>query len=325
MTTMELTILAAFAVVILLLIVGLVLWQKHFTSQQDTLQNVAKILEEIDRTLKTFDTNQPLPEEAVLETEIGQQEPAPEETAETGAAEQVQLADADDSSQEALPEQEEQAGKQEDGELQLEEASEQSVQQDPVEMAEAADAAGQQEEPEQLENSEDQQASERIEEEPIQEGTELEQQEPIEAGSVDEASPEKEEETPEELCEQKEDASAEAELLTKKLAAELEELQELQRSQKELTTLESRENDQDKKETAEDETEMPEDVSSAEEMGMESKDISQLLAAASEETEKTPAISEMDMGRRIHESAIYNVGKSGKAYTEEELEKLIRE
>lgn len=312
MTTMELTILAALAAVILLLIVGLVLWQKHFTSQQDTLQDVAKILQEIDRTLKTFDIKQTLPGETVPDAETGQQEPVAEEPAEAAEPEQAEEgADETEEPGEGLTQQQEE-GSEETGQQELPEA----VDTEAAEKQDEADGS-----PEELEQIDESEATGEAGEQDAPAG---EPEEPRMAEAVPEEVREGQEAKAEEPQEQKEEASAdEVVLLTKKLAAELQELQELQRSQKELTGPEAGKEDE-----PEDEAEKPEDVSSAEETGMEameSKDISQLLAAASEETKNAPAVSELDMGGRIRESAIYNVGKSGKAYTEEELEKLIRE
>lgn len=310
MTTMELTILAALAAVILLLIVGLVLWQKHFTSQQDTLQDVAKILQEIDRTLKTFDTKQTLPEETALDAKTGQQESVTEELAEAAEPEQAEeRADETGESGEGMSQQPE-AGSEETGQRELPEA----VDTETAEKQSEADGS-----PEELELIDESEETGEAGEQAAPAG---ETEEPQIAEAVPEEGREDQDAKAEEPQEQKEETSADdVTLLTKKLAAELQELQELQQSQKVLTGLEAGDE-------PENEAEKPEDVSSAEETGMEdmgSKDISQLLAAASEETENAPAVSELDMGGRIRESAIYNVGKSGKAYTEEELEKLIRE
>lgn len=52
MTTIPLAMLTALVAVVLLMIIGLVLWQKRSSSQLSILQNVAKTLEEIEKTLK---------------------------------------------------------------------------------------------------------------------------------------------------------------------------------------------------------------------------------------------------------------------------------
>lgn len=80
MTTIPLAMLIALAAVVLLMIIGLVLWQKRSSSQLSILQNVAKTLEEIEKTMK--EQEQPKVHENVVQAEQTTAGIQPEQAAE---------------------------------------------------------------------------------------------------------------------------------------------------------------------------------------------------------------------------------------------------
>lgn len=83
MTTIPLAMLIALAAVVLLMIIGLVLWQKRSSSQLSILQNVVKTLEEIEKTLK--EQEQPKASEDTVRIEQATEDVQPEPVGEPDA------------------------------------------------------------------------------------------------------------------------------------------------------------------------------------------------------------------------------------------------